>query len=154
MALHHRSPAYPVAPRPLPGIAVRVAGGVPALQPGLVNPQAAEVVPVREEPRVDDEPAPVRVGVELGRPGPDPAGVEDEVPRPVQRVGDVDAPAVAADLDHLRPAAEPLAGRGRVRLAPYDPAELDRAGLARVERVGDVVLLEFPCAPAGLVESA
>src|SRR5690348_373351 len=135
IALHHRSPAYLVGPRPLPGVAVRVAGGVPTLQPGLVDPQAAEVLPIREEPRAHGESATVQIGVELGRPGPDPVRVEDEVPRPVQRIGDVYAPAVAADLDHLRAAAEPLAGRGRVRLAPYDPAELHRAGLARVERV-------------------
>jgi hypothetical protein len=42
----------------------------------------------------------------------------------------------------------------RVRLAPYDAAELDRAGLARVERVGHVVLLELTGAPAGHVQPA
>ena len=41
-----------------------------------------------------------------------------------------------------------------MRLASHDPAEANRRRLARMERVADVVLLEFSCAPAGYVEPA
>ena len=40
----------------------------------------------------------------------------------------------------------------RVRPASDNPAEANRCGLARVERIADVVLLEFACAPAGYVQ--
>ena len=46
---------------------------------------------------------------------PTPVRVELLVPRAVQRVGEVDALAVPADLDHLRAAAERLVRPGRVR---------------------------------------
>jgi hypothetical protein len=35
-----------------------------------------------------------------------------------------------------------------VRLASHNPAKANRGGLARMERVADVELLEFACAPA------
>src|SRR6266508_249653 len=130
-------------------VAVGVAGGVAALQPGLAHPQPAEVLPAGEEARVRGDAAGVQVGVELGRPGADAVGVEDVVPDPVEGVGDVHAAAVAADLDHLRPAGEPQPRRGGVGLAADDAAQADRAGLARVEDVADVVLLELAGAPAG-----
>src|SRR5215216_4848142 len=136
------------------GVAVGVAGGVAGLQPGLVDPQPAEVVAVGEEPRVHGHPTRPRVGVQLGRPGPDAVGVEDVVPDPVERVGDVHAAAVAADLHHLRPPSEPQLRRGGVGLTADDAAELDRAGLDGVEDVADVVLLELAGAPAGDVQPA
>ena len=75
-------------------------------------------------------------------------------PSPVQRVGHIHPAAVAADLDHLGAAAQRLVGCGRVRLAADDAAEADRAGLARVEDVADVVLLELAGAPARHVQPA
>ena len=68
-------------------------------------------------------------------------------------IGDVQAAAVAADLHHLRAAAERLIGHGRVRVAATS-AEPHRAGLAGGERVADVVLLQLPGAPAGHVQPA
>ena len=68
--------------------------------------------------------------VELDHPAVDALGVELGVPGGVERVGQVDALAVARDLDHLRAAVQ-RAG-GRVRRALDDPAEPHRAGLARV----------------------
>src|SRR4029450_13902572 len=94
------------------GVAVGVAGGFAALEAGLVHPQPAEVVAVREEPGVGGQPA-LRPGGQLAPPGPDPARVEDVVPDGVQAVGDIDPPAVAADLDHLRAATKWLVGGGR-----------------------------------------
>src|SRR3712207_8548630 len=58
-----------------------------------------------------------------------------------------------ADLDHLRPARQPLRRR-RVRLAQRDPAQAHRTDLLRVRRVADVVLLELAGAVAGDVEHA
>ena len=80
--------------------------------------------------------------------------VELVVPRSVERVRDVDATAVAAHLDHLRPARQPLVRRRGVRDPPDDPAEPHRAHLARVRRVRHVVLLELAGAPARDVEHA
>src|SRR6185369_13684629 len=72
--------------------AVRVAGRVAALQPGLMHPQPAEVVAVRKERRVGNQPA---VGcIELGHPGADTVGIELVIPRRVQRIGGIDPPAV------------------------------------------------------------
>src|SRR4051812_11385068 len=50
------------------GVAVRVAGRVTALQAGLVDPQTAEVVPVRKEACVGDHAARRDVGVQLDHP--------------------------------------------------------------------------------------
>jgi hypothetical protein len=61
---------------------------------------ATEILAVREEGLVHGDAA-VRVCLELGHPGPDPFWVELLVPCPVQRVSEVDASAVSADLDHL-----------------------------------------------------
>src|SRR6266498_1694476 len=47
-------------------VAVGVAGGVAALQPGLVHPQPAEVLAVGEKPRVRSKPTAVQLGVQLG----------------------------------------------------------------------------------------
>jgi hypothetical protein len=54
--------------------AVRVARGVPALQAGLVDAQAAKVVAVWEEARIDGRAAAFRVGVDPGRPRAYPVG--------------------------------------------------------------------------------
>jgi hypothetical protein len=55
----------------LAGEAVRVAGRVAALEPGLVDPQAAEIVAVREESDIGDKTSGGHIGVELGHPCPD-----------------------------------------------------------------------------------
>src|SRR4029077_14521497 len=111
------------------------------------------VVAVREELLVQAQPAARgRGGVELGEPAAHAVRVELVVPRPVQRVGQVDPLAVPADLAHLRAAGQRLARRRRVRDAPGDAAEPDRADLARAGRVAHVVLLELANAPAGDVE--
>jgi hypothetical protein len=50
-----------------------------------VNPQPAEVVAVREEPRVDGHATGVAVRIDAGHPGANPVGVEDVVPRRARR---------------------------------------------------------------------
>ena len=92
--------------------------------------------------------------VELHHPAVDAVGIELRVDGAVERVGEIDAPAVAADLDHLRPAVErPVLG-ARMRRPRDDAADADLAGELRVERIGHVVLLQVAGAPAGDVEEA
>src|ERR1700750_1562432 len=121
--------------------AVGIARGVAALQSDLVGALAVEL---DEELGVELEGA---VVVELDNPAVDALGVELRVPRGVQRVGQVHALAVAADLDHLRAAVD--GGGGRGRRAPADAADAHAAGLARLVGRGDVVALELAGAPAG-----
>src|SRR6266851_6155533 len=89
--------------------------------------------------------ATVVTDVELRDPALQPVGVELVVPGFVQAVRDVDALAIAADLDHLGTAVE-RAGV-RMRGAADDPAEVHRPGLLGVERIGDVVLPELAGTP-------
>ena len=71
-----------------------------------MDPQPAEVLALREEPRVDVHTPALGIGVDTRHPGTYTVGIEDLVPRRVQGIGEVDAPAVTADLHHLRAAAE------------------------------------------------
>src|SRR3954467_14797863 len=92
--------------------AVRVARRVAAGEAYLVWALAGEL---DVEVRVDLQ---VAVAVELDHPAVDALGVELAVPGGVQRVRQVDALAVAAHLDHLRPAGQ--LARRRVRRAGGD----------------------------------
>src|SRR5512134_2998703 len=92
--------------------------------------------------------AAVRTDVQLGQPALDAVGIELVVPRAIQRVGHVHAPAVTADLDHLWCAVERLVGTRRMWLTTNDAADLHRAGLDRIERVGHVELLQLARAKA------
>src|SRR5205809_3846595 len=122
--------------------AVRVRGRVAAFEADLVRPLALEL---HEEVRVDGQAAAGR-RVKLRRPALDTLGVEDRVPGAVERVGQVDPAAVAADLDHLGSAVQGTVLRvGALR---DDAAQPHRAGQLRLEWVGDVVLLELAGAPA------
>src|SRR6516162_4768939 len=84
----------------------------------------------------------------MRRPHPQAVGIDLGVPRGVGRVGEIDSLAFAADLYHLRAAVECLSGFARVSRTAHDPAEINRAPLLRVGRVGDVVLDELPGSPA------
>src|SRR5580765_7426941 len=91
--------------------------------------------------------AAIRPHVDLGQPSLDAIGIELLIPRAIERVGHVEAFAVATDLDHLRCAVERFVGTRWMRLAADDASELHRTGLDRVERIGDVELLQLACAP-------
>src|SRR5215469_4404220 len=97
-----RRPSFAMQPDPeLPGgsrIAIGIRRAVTALQPDLMR--QVPFRPGQEELRIEGKAA-VRIGVELHHPAVEPALVELRVDRAVERVGEVDAPAVAADLDHL-----------------------------------------------------
>src|SRR5215218_1012037 len=101
-------------------IAVGVGRGVTALQPHLMRPLVTEI---EEEVRVEGHPA-FGVGIELDHPALDAVGIELGVPGHVEGVGEVDAPAIPADLDHLRPPVERLARR-RMRGPLDDAADAD-----------------------------
>src|SRR5262245_36624303 len=105
-------------------IAVGVRRAVAALKPHLVR--AVRGRPLDQELRIESD-ATVRAGVELHHPALDAVGVELRVDGAVERVREVDATPVAADLHHLRAAAQrPVLGAG-VRGPGDDAADPDLA---------------------------
>src|SRR5439155_11044274 len=118
--------------------------------PHLVGPLAA-FRELDEEVRIDPE-ITAGFGVELDQPALDAVGVELRVPAGVQRVGQVDALAVAADLDHLRAAVDRTCGR--VGALADDAADANAAGLDRVAGIGHVIPLQLAGAPARHVQIA
>src|SRR5947209_17270273 len=97
--------------------------------------------PIEEEFGIEGETA-LGLGVELHHPAVEAALVELWVDRAVERVGEIDAPPVAADLDHLWPAAELAVLGARMAGARDDAADPHLAGQLGIERVGHVVLLQ------------
>src|SRR5882757_4843859 len=83
--------------------AIRVRRAVAALEANLVRTMRRR--PFHEELGIEGH-ASARSRIELHHPAFDAVGIELRIDRAVERVGEVDAPAVAADLDHLRPTAE------------------------------------------------
>src|SRR5438128_3750603 len=134
--------------------AVRVARGIPSLEAGLVHPSPTEVVAVREEPRVDAHATGLDVRVNASHPSADAVRVEDVVPRRVERVGEIHAPAVAAYLHHLGRPRQPQLWGGGVRASLHDAAQAHRTRLFRVVRIADVILLELAGPPARDVQPA
>src|SRR3546814_2073067 len=102
--------------------------------------RAEPILELQEEVGIERDAA-RGVGVDLDHPALDSFRIELPVPCRVERVRKVDPPAVPADLDHLRPAVERPGGGMRRPLD--DPADPDRAGEPRLERVGDGVLAEL-----------
>src|SRR5581483_1151645 len=128
--------------------AVRIGAGVAALEVDLVRTHSVEL---RETRRIDDEAA-AGTRIELCQPSVDSIGIELVVPRAVQRVGDVDALAVAADFDHLRSAVQRLTGARGMRGPPDDAAEPHRSGLDRIEGIRHVELFQLAGAEARHIE--
>src|SRR5580704_3258253 len=94
------------------------------------------------------------LGVELYHPAANSVGIELYVPWRVQGVGEIDATSIAADLDHLRTSIQGVASIFRMRGSAHDSAQVDGASFPGVKGIGDVILQEFPGAPAGNVEEA
>src|SRR5207248_10671853 len=95
----------PRATRRWSRVAVRVGGGVTAFQVDLV----CALLERREESSVEAQPA-LWSGVDERRPALDPVRVELLIPARVQRVGQVRALTVAAQLHHLWASVERTAG--------------------------------------------
>src|SRR5262245_54786502 len=129
-------------------VAVRVGRRVAARETNLVRAHAAGV---QEESGVQLHAA-AGPHVDFGHPAADAIRVELLVPGRVERVGEVNARAVAADLHHLRSAVQRLSRLARMRRATDDPAEPDGADLLRLEWVAHVVLDELAGPPAGDVQ--
>src|SRR5205807_1634771 len=132
------------------GVAIRVRRSVAAFQPKLVCTQPVEL---DKEIFIEFHSA-VLAGLDFYHPTLYAFGKELLVPWGVERVGEIDALAVAADLDHLRATVERLPGLLRVSGPAHDAAEVERAGLFWVGGIGDVVPDELACAPARDVEEA
>src|SRR6202041_1279179 len=114
---------------------------------------AAQVAEFEKEFRVERHAA-GGLGVELYHPAANSVGIELHVPGGVQRVGEIDATSIAAELDHLRAAVQHVAGIFRMRGAAHDAAQMHGAGFLGMEGIGNVILQEFAGAPARNVEEA
>src|SRR6266852_4790663 len=130
-------------------VAVGVGRAVAALEPHLV--WTVRLRPLHEELLVEGDTT-ILLGVELDHPAVDAVGIELRVNGAVERVGEVDASAVPADLNHLRAAAECAVLGAGMRGPGDDAADPHLAGELGVERVGDVILLQIAGAPARYVE--
>src|SRR5208282_1762663 len=95
-----------------------------------------------------------RLGVELHHPALDAFRIKLSVPRRIERIGEIDALAIAAELDHLRGAVQRSLRLLGMRGLADDSAQVHRSGFSRVERIGDIVLQKLAGAKAGNVQEA
>src|ERR1700704_6389733 len=102
--------------------AIGIGGRVAAFETNLMRTQPVEF---DEALRIGLQAVP-RTDVKLRQPSTDALRIELLVPRRIERVRHVHAPAVAADLDHLRSAVQRNIRARRMRRAPHDPAKPDR----------------------------
>src|SRR5262245_17664970 len=116
-------------------VAIRVGCGVAALQSHLVGQMTYRRLDKESPGQVASA---LELGVDLDHPALDPVGVELRVDRAIERIGEIDPPAVAADLDHLRPAIE---GSGMLGMAGTrdHAADAQLADQFWLKRVADVV---------------
>src|SRR5260370_16986039 len=110
-------------------IAIRIRRTVAAFKAHLMRPVRRR--PVDEEFGIEGNAA-FRIGVELDHPSLDALGIELRIDGAVQRVCEIDAPSVAADLHHLRPAAECAVFGSGGRCLRYDPADAHLAAQLRL----------------------
>src|SRR5882724_5749258 len=109
--------------------------------------------PLDEEFRIEGD-ATLGLRVKLYHPAVDAIWIELRIDRAVERVGEIDPSAIAADLDHLRSAVErPVLG-ARMRCSRDDTPDAHFARHFRLGWVGDVVLLHVACSPTGNIEKA
>src|SRR5436190_2020904 len=91
------------------------------------------------------------IGIELHHPALETIGIKLRIDRAVERVGEIHAPAVTADLDHLRSAIQRT-----IRLwmsgARDNASDPDLSSQPGVEGIRYVILLEIAGAPAGNIE--
>jgi hypothetical protein len=95
--------------------------------------------PLNEEFGIESDAA-VLSGIELHHPAVDALRIELRVDRAIERVGELDALPVPADLYHLGAAIERIHGR-RVSGARHDPSDAHLAGELRIEGVGDSIFV-------------
>src|SRR5437867_6177940 len=127
---------------------IGIARAIPALKVELVN----TIIGALDEKILVETDATVGIGIEFDHPTADAVRIKLLVPRRVKRVGKINALAVAADFNHLWSAGQWLVLILRMRRAVGDAADADRAGLFRIERIGNVILQQLASPPAGDVE--
>src|SRR5271154_3681915 len=108
---------------------------------------AAQIPEFEKEFRVDGHAA-RGPSIELHHPAANSVRIELRVPRRIQRVREIDATSIAAELHHLRAAVQTTTGIFRMRGATHDAAQMHGAGFLGMKRVGNVILQEFAGAPA------
>src|SRR5262252_3530564 len=113
----------------------------------------AQHLEFEQEPFIELHPT-LRICIDLHHPTLNAVRIELFIPWGVERICEIDALAVTTDFDHLRAAVERPLWFFRVRRTANDAAEVDRAGLPRSGRIGDVVLDELTCSPARYIEEA
>src|SRR5436309_3399200 len=85
------------------GITIGIRGAVSALQPDLVRQPS--LGPRQKKFRIEGDAA-VRIGIELYHPAVEAVLIELRIDRAIERVAEIDAASVAANLDHLRAASQ------------------------------------------------
>src|ERR1700758_3361235 len=109
-------------------IAIGIRRAVAALEAHLMRPVRRR--PVYKESGIEREAA-LRIGVELDHPALDAIGIELRIDGAVQGIREIHTPAVAADLHHLRAAAECAVLRSGVRCLRHNAANAYLAGQLR-----------------------
>src|SRR5271167_2940389 len=104
-----------------------------------------------EELRIDFE-APVWAGIDDSNPAADTLGIELRIPRPVQRIAQVNPASVPAQLQHLRTAVQCTGFE--MRSMRDNAAQAHLACQLRPERVAYIPLLEIAGAEACDIEKA
>src|SRR5207244_1540035 len=98
--------------------------------------------------------ASIGINIDLRQPAANTVRVELLIPSAVERIGQVNAFSVPADLDHLWSAVQWRAGMISVRFTTHDAAQLYRAGPHRLERIRHVILQQLSRAPTRDIQKA
>src|SRR5258708_39555779 len=85
----------------------------------------------------------------LGHPAANSVRIKLVVPCAKERVREVNAAAVATDLHHLRATVQSAFVIPRMRCAPRNAAEMYRPHQLGIVGIGNIVLPQLSCAPAG-----
>src|SRR5262249_39642799 len=126
-------------------IAERIRRTIPTLEPHLVRPQLPKV---HKEARLQCHP-PCRVGIHPHHPTTH-LRVKLVIPATIERIGEVDAPSVAAHFHHLRPPLHhPTCG---MRRGIDQTTNTHRTREFWVKGVRDVILAQLPSPPARHVQ--
>ena len=94
------------------------------------------------------------IGIEFDHPTAHSIRIELLIPGVVEGVSEVNAPPIAAHLDHLWRTVQWHIWFLRVRRAAHDASQMHRTGEPGVERIGNIVASHLSRAPAGDVEKA
>src|SRR5262245_7667251 len=106
--------------------------------------------PFDEEFRIELDAA-FRLGVELHHPTVYTLGIYLSIDCAIERIRKIDASTIAADLDHLWAAIKTAIPCARMVSSRYNATNAHFARKLRLERIGDVVLLQVARTPTGQI---